>query len=77
MDAIALRIGASPSGKAADFDSAIRRFDPSRPNQLYRAPFARSACAGIHRVASAGYAESTASIGLAATRVRWAQLRAN
>lgn len=27
------RAGASPSGKAADFDSAIRRFDPSRPNQ--------------------------------------------
>ncbi len=25
--------GASPSGKAADFDSAIRRFDPSRPSQ--------------------------------------------
>ena len=28
------RFGASPSGKAADFDSAIRRFDPSRPSQL-------------------------------------------
>ena len=27
------RFGASPSGKAADFDSAIRRFDPSRPSQ--------------------------------------------
>jgi hypothetical protein len=29
------RFGASPSGKAADFDSAIRRFDPSRPSQLF------------------------------------------
>ena len=28
-------IGASPSGKAADFDSAIRRFDPSRPSQSF------------------------------------------
>ncbi len=27
--------GASPSGKAADFDSAIRRFESSRPNQSY------------------------------------------
>ena len=26
------RIGASPSGKAADFDSAIRRFESSRPS---------------------------------------------
>jgi hypothetical protein len=25
--------GASPSGKAPDFDSGIRRFDPSRPSQ--------------------------------------------
>ena len=25
--------GASPSGKATDFDSVIRRFDPSRPSQ--------------------------------------------
>jgi hypothetical protein len=25
--------GASPSGKAADFDSAIRRFESSRPSQ--------------------------------------------
>ena len=30
-------IGASPSGKAADFDSAIRRFDPCRPSQPIRA----------------------------------------
>ena len=29
------RIGASPSGKAADFDSAIRRFESSRPSQLF------------------------------------------
>jgi hypothetical protein len=28
-------IGASPSGKAADFDSAMRRFDSSRPSQPY------------------------------------------
>src|ERR1700730_5503877 len=28
-------IGASPSGKAADFDSAMRRFESSRPSQLY------------------------------------------
>ena len=27
-----LTFGASPSGKATDFDSVIRRFDPSRPN---------------------------------------------
>lgn len=26
-------VGASPSGKAPDFDSGIRRFDPSRPSQ--------------------------------------------
>ncbi len=26
-------VGASPSGKATDFDSVIRRFDPSRPSQ--------------------------------------------
>jgi hypothetical protein len=25
-------VGASPSGKAADFDSAIRRFESSRPS---------------------------------------------
>jgi hypothetical protein len=29
-------IGASPSGKAADFDSAMRRFDPSRPSQSFQ-----------------------------------------
>ena len=28
--------GASPSGKAADFDSAIRRFESSRPSQPFR-----------------------------------------
>src|SRR4051794_10148790 len=27
-------IGASPSGKAADFESAIRRFESFRPNQF-------------------------------------------
>ena len=27
-------VGASPSGKAADFDSAMRRFESSRPSQL-------------------------------------------
>jgi hypothetical protein len=27
-------VGASPSGKATDFDSVIRRFDPSRPSHL-------------------------------------------
>ena len=30
--AIGAAFGASPSGKAADFDSAMRRFDPSRPS---------------------------------------------
>jgi hypothetical protein len=30
------RIGASPSGKAADFDSAIRRFESSRPSQIMK-----------------------------------------
>ena len=29
-------IGASPSGKAADFDSAMRRFESSRPSQSYQ-----------------------------------------
>ncbi len=29
-------IGASPSGKAADFDSAMRRFESSRPSQELR-----------------------------------------
>ena len=29
--------GASPSGKALDFDSSIRRFDPFRPSQPVRA----------------------------------------
>ncbi len=28
--------GASPSGKATDFDSVIRRFDPSRPSHQLR-----------------------------------------
>ncbi len=28
--------GASPSGKAADFDSAIRRFESSRPSHTFR-----------------------------------------
>ncbi len=28
-------IGASPSGKAADFDSAMRRFESSRPSQCF------------------------------------------
>ena len=28
--------GASPSGKAADFDSAMRRFEPYHPNQNYK-----------------------------------------
>ena len=29
------RVGASPSGKAADFDSAIRRFESSRPSHAF------------------------------------------
>lgn len=29
-------IGLSPSGKAKDFDSFIRWFESSQPNQLYR-----------------------------------------
>jgi hypothetical protein len=29
-------IGASPSGKAADFDSAMRRFESSRPSQYFQ-----------------------------------------
>ena len=29
-------IGASPSGKAADFDSAMRRFESSRPSQCFQ-----------------------------------------
>jgi hypothetical protein len=28
------QIGASPSGKAPDFDSGMRRFESSRPSQL-------------------------------------------
>jgi hypothetical protein len=31
-------IGASPSGKAADFDSAMRRFESSRPSQPVLSP---------------------------------------
>ena len=31
-------VGASPSGKAADFDSAIRRFESSRPSQAVQSP---------------------------------------
>src|SRR4051812_27175229 len=30
--------GASPSGKATDFDSVIRRFESSRPSQTWRLP---------------------------------------
>jgi hypothetical protein len=30
-------IGESPSGKAPDFDSGIRRFDPYLPSQFVRA----------------------------------------
>ena len=30
--------GASPSGKAPDFDSGMRRFDPSRPSHFYSSP---------------------------------------
>ena len=33
--AVPRRIGASPSGKAADFDSAIRRFESSRPSHAF------------------------------------------
>lgn len=33
MVALPQRVGASPSGKATDFDSVIRRFEPSRPSQ--------------------------------------------
>ena len=29
------RVGASPSGKAADFDSAMRRFESSRPSHAF------------------------------------------
>ncbi len=32
------RIGASPSGKATDFDSVIRRFESSRPSQTSLSP---------------------------------------
>lgn len=35
-----LIIGVSPSGKASDFDSDIRRFDPYHPSQNKRVPFA-------------------------------------
>src|SRR4030088_1437832 len=34
-------IGASPSGKAVDFDSTMRRFESSRPSQAVRGPFRR------------------------------------
>src|SRR4029079_9578469 len=33
------RTGASPSGKAADFDSAIRRFESSRPSHCCNSSF--------------------------------------
>ena len=41
------RFGASPSGKAADFDSAIRRFDPSRPSQSLWLKLVVFACSEI------------------------------
>ena len=34
-------IGASPSGKAADFDSAMRRFESSRPSQMISNTYAK------------------------------------
>ena len=38
-------IGASPSGKAADFDSAMRRFESSRPSQAFPGfPLKRGLC---------------------------------
>ena len=33
-DALRAGIGAWPSGKARDFDSRIRRFDPCRPSHV-------------------------------------------
>ena len=45
-------VGASPSGKAADFDSAIRRFESSRPSQtflsdqIFRTPRAKARVCG-------------------------------
>ena len=43
----ASRIGASPSGKAADFDSAMRRFESSRPSHFLLQPSKRSGAAGL------------------------------
>ena len=44
--------GASPSGKATDFDSVIRRFDPSRPSQ---SDARRSAGSGPPKDADRGF----------------------
>ena len=37
-DSTPVEIGASPSGKAADFDSAMRRFESSRPSHSLFTP---------------------------------------
>ena len=45
-------VGASPSGKATDFDSVIRRFDPSRPSQ---SPASGGFCRGPTQFADRGF----------------------
>ena len=42
-EALPDRVGASPSGKAPDFDSGIRRFESSRPSHFYQL-FSRWGC---------------------------------
>lgn len=46
-----VRVGASPSGKAPDFDSGIRRFESCRPSQFL---FQASAAAALAREVSVG-----------------------
>src|SRR5208283_3613034 len=51
-DPLSRIIGASPSGKAADFDSAIRRFESSRPSHAFSQSRDFAACgaeAGVLR----------------------------
>jgi hypothetical protein len=54
-------IGASPSGKAADFDSAMRRFESSRPSRQSGLRGVISRCVRIRDI-PAGYAGAPQSL---------------
>ncbi len=66
-------IGASPSGKAVDFDSTIRRFESSRPSQPVRCPetlpstmLQRPANGGLLRI---GYQSPGSEIGVSGSEI--------